>query len=154
MNEITDYFKNNYKIILFITLGILFFIIIGVSFVNSNKVNNQFNNISNNYDYVIKTLAVDIYFFYATWCPHCKTALPKWESFSNSVNGKVINGCIITTHTIDCTNSEDPNVIHYINKFDVKGFPTVKALVDNKIINFDAKINENTLNLFLQQFEK
>jgi len=28
----------------------------------------------------------DLYFFYTTWCPHCKTAKPEWEKFKETIN--------------------------------------------------------------------
>ena len=150
MSSISFFLQNNYKIIIVIILVILLFSIIGYYVVNSSKPNNKkFNNISNNGNTTANPS--DIYFFYATWCPHCKTALPKWNSFSDSVNGKVVNGSLITTHTIDCTNNEDPNVINYLNEFSIKGFPTVKGVNSGRIVNFDTKINENTLGQFVEQ---
>jgi thiol-disulfide isomerase/thioredoxin len=122
---------------------------IGFFILKSSSTNNKFKNISNNSDNV--SVPTDIYLFYVTWCPHCKSALPKWKSFSDSINGTVVNGSLINTHTIDCTNAEDPTVIHYLNKFDVKGYPTVKGVNNNRIVNFDTKINENTLKQFVEE---
>jgi thiol-disulfide isomerase/thioredoxin len=151
MLPIIDYFKTNYKFIILIILAIIVFSIIAffVLKYSSSSSNNNFKNISNNAG--IKSSPTDIYIFYASWCPHCKTALPKWKLFSDSVNGKIINGSLITTHTIDCTNNDDENVKNIIEKFNVKGYPTVKGVQDNKIINFDAKITEESLNQFIQQ---
>ena len=144
-----SYAQSNYKVILMVALALFIFAIIGYYATRGNNLTSKYKNISNNGD--ITHSPVDIYIFYATWCPHCKTALPKWQSFSDSVNGKVINGSLVTTHTIDCTNAEDPTVIHYLNEFDVKGFPTVKGVSNGTIVNFDTKINENTLTQFVEQ---
>lgn len=149
MSLITDFLQNNYKFIILIVLVVLVFIVIGFYVLKLLKPDNKFKNISNNGD--TTSMPTDIYMFYATWCPHCKSALPKWKSFSDSVNGTFVNGSLITTHTIDCTNAEDPNVIHSVNEFSVKGFPTVKGVNNGTIINFDSKINENTLTQFVEQ---
>lgn len=94
---------------------------------------------------------LDIYFFYATWCPHCKTALPKWNAFCDSNNNKVINGSLVYCHTIDCTDNASPEVINKLDEFDVKGFPTVKMVKDGIHINFDTKITESALKQFVEQ---
>jgi thiol-disulfide isomerase/thioredoxin len=94
---------------------------------------------------------LDIYFFYATWCPHCKTALPKWNAFCDANNNKVINGSLVYCHTIDCTDNTSPEVINKLDEFDVKGFPTVKMVKDGIHINFDTKITESALKQFVEQ---
>ena len=63
----------------------------------------------------------------------------------------MINGSLVTTHTVDCTNAEDPNVVALLNKYSVKGFPTVKGVVGGNVINFDSRINENTLQQFVEK---
>jgi thiol-disulfide isomerase/thioredoxin len=152
----TTSFFNFYNI-LFIVIILLVFLIIGymVWRGTTGALDTQYKNISNGSNMISKNGSgpIDIYIFYATWCPHCKTALPKWKSFSDNVNGTVVNGRQISTHTIDCTDSNDPNIANYLSKYGIKGFPTVKGVLNSgkTVINFDAAINENTLNQFVQQ---
>ena len=146
--------------IAFILCVFLLFLVVGYIIWRATRssLNSPYKNISNNSvltaDGNQQKGPIDIYLFYATWCPHCKTALPKWKEFSDSVNGTIINGCQITTHTIDCTDSLDPNVASYLSKFGIKGFPTVKGVVGGLTINFDTAINKNTLTQFATQLSE
>jgi thiol-disulfide isomerase/thioredoxin len=149
---------SNYKIFFLAIIALLFFFVIGFFIwrTYSKSLNSNYKNISNNSDGTTGSVEsskgpIDLYIFYATWCPHCKTALPKWKTFSDNINGTIVNGSLVTTHTIDCTNSEDPNVISYLNKYAIKGFPTVKGVIGGKVINFDSRINENTLQQFVEK---
>ena len=90
-----------------------------------------------------------IYFFHADWCPHCKKALPEWESFKQTNDGKMINGYKISCVDVNCTNEDDANTTQYINKFNVEGYPTIKMLKDSKVIDFESRITTSSLNSFL-----
>ena len=78
--------------------------------------------------------SADIYFFYTTWCPHCKTAKPVWEDFKNELSGKAVNGVNLNFFEVDCDKDQATS-----DKFNVKGFPTIKLVKGNKIIEYDAK---------------
>lgn len=90
-----------------------------------------------------------IYFFHADWCPHCKKALPEWESFNQTNDGKMINGYKINCVDVNCTNEDDANTTQLINKFNVEGYPTIKMLKDSKVIDFESRITNSSLNSFL-----
>ena len=91
----------------------------------------------------------ELFFFYATWCPHCKTAKPIWEEVKNEYEGKTINGYKVIFTDIDCTN-ESPDVEKMMNTYKIEGFPTIKLLKDGQqIIEFDAKPTKNNLDKFL-----
>ena len=92
---------------------------------------------------------VVIYLFSADWCPHCKTALPEWQNFSHNYNGKEINGYVISCVNINCTDDKDVKVIEYIQKYDIQGYPTIKMVKENKIIDFDAKVTSTALESFV-----
>jgi thiol-disulfide isomerase/thioredoxin len=78
--------------------------------------------------------AADIYFFYTEWCPHCKTAKPIWAEFKGKMEGKEINGMTLNFVEVDCDKDSATS-----DKFNVKGFPTIKLVKDNQIIEYDAK---------------
>jgi thiol-disulfide isomerase/thioredoxin len=78
--------------------------------------------------------AADIYFFYTEWCPHCKTAKPVWAEFKNQMAGKEINGMTLNFVEVDCDKDTETS-----DKFNVKGFPTIKLVKGNQIIEYDAK---------------
>jgi thiol-disulfide isomerase/thioredoxin len=86
----------------------------------------------------------DLYLFYTTWCPHCKTTKPIWQKLKDQVGDAGVNGVQINFIEIDCDKDKDT-----ANKFKVEGYPTIKMVHNNQIIEYDAKPNLETLNQFL-----
>jgi thiol-disulfide isomerase/thioredoxin len=101
--------------------------------------NNEFTN-----DGAIDS--ADIYLFYTTWCPHCKTAKPIWEDFKKEMEDKKVNGIKLNFFEVDC--DKDPATS---DKFKVKGFPTIKLIKGKQIIEYDAKPNKATLIEFVNK---
>ncbi len=89
--------------------------------------------------------SVDLYLFFTEWCPHCKKAKPEWETLKKNYSGdKNVNGYKINFVEVDCdANSE------LANKFKVEGYPTIKMVKSNQIIEFDAKPDVKNLEEFL-----
>jgi thiol-disulfide isomerase/thioredoxin len=87
---------------------------------------------------------VDIYFFHTTWCPHCKTAMPIWNSFKGDLENKKINGMKINFYEVDCDKDTET-----ADKFNVKGFPTIKLVRGNQVVEYDAKPDKKTLMEFV-----
>jgi thiol-disulfide isomerase/thioredoxin len=131
------------KYMLMILLSIIF--LIAALYVYKNYVtgkirknyvtNDEFSNKDNQ-----EITSADIYFFYTEWCPHCKTAKPVWADFKNQMQNKSINGITLNFYEVDCDKDTATS-----EKFDVKGFPTIKLLKGNQIIEYDAK--PSTVNL-------
>ena len=86
----------------------------------------------------------DIYFFYTEWCPHCKTAKPIWADFKSQMAGKQINGTSLNFIEVDCDKDSATS-----DKFNVKGFPTIKLVKGNQIIEYDAKPSVANLTEFV-----
>jgi len=63
----------------------------------------------------------DLYFFYTTWCPHCKNAMPVWEKFKEKIEPTGVNGIKINFIEVDC--DKDPETAE---RFNVEGYPTIK----------------------------
>ena len=86
--------------------------------------------------------------FYVDWCPHCKTAKPEWDQIKEQYQGREINGytIIITEH--NCTEESAGND-ELLNKYKIEGYPTIKLLKDNQVIEFDAKPSKDNLEQFL-----
>ncbi len=99
--------------------------------------NSEFNNTGDK-------KSADMYFFYTTWCPHCKTAKPIWTDFKNEMADKKVNGVKINYFEVDCDKDTATS-----DKFNVKGFPTIKIMYGNQIIEYDAKPSKDTLIEFL-----
>lgn len=90
-----------------------------------------------------------IYFFHANWCPHCKKAMPEWNSFASMNDGKTVNGYKITCVNIDCSDENDAKSSQFISKFNIDSYPTVKLVKDDKTIDFDSRISNTSLNSFI-----
>ena len=86
--------------------------------------------------------------FYVDWCPHCKTAKPEWESLKSEYDGKNINGYTITFVEYNCTD-ESEEVSQLMDKYNIEGYPTIKLLKDNQVIEYDAKPTKSTMEQFL-----
>ena len=91
---------------------------------------------------------VEIMLFYTDWCPHCKTAKPEWEQVKAEYNGKQIHGYRIIFTEVNCTN-ESTDVEKMMNTYKIDGYPTIKLVKDNQIIDYDAKPTKATLTQFL-----
>jgi thiol-disulfide isomerase/thioredoxin len=149
----TIYSKFSWSLVLYIIL-IIFFILIIIYFYkqytsNSNdssgyKVNREnMNNAGST-----RQNTAELLLFYVDWCPHCKTAKPEWENLKSQYEGKTINGynVIFTEH--NCTN-ETAEIEQLISKFKIEGYPTIKLIKDNQIIEYDAKPMKSTMEEFL-----
>jgi len=87
----------------------------------------------------------DLYFFYTDWCPHCKKTKPEWEKLKqNYENKNQINGYTLNFISVDCEANPE-----LANKFKIEGYPTIKLVKNNQIIEFDAKPEVNTLQQFI-----
>jgi len=88
---------------------------------------------------------VELYLFYTDWCPHCKKTKPEWERLKQLYqNDKKVNGYTINFIEVDCEANPD-----LANKFNITGYPTIKLLKGNQIVEFDAKPDVATLEKFL-----
>ena len=58
--------------------------------------------------------------------------------------GKEINNTRVHFKYIDCEKNED-----LADKYKIEGYPTIKLVKDNEIIEFDAKPREESLTQFL-----
>jgi thiol-disulfide isomerase/thioredoxin len=90
----------------------------------------------------------ELLFFYADWCPHCKTAKPIWNNLKSEYQDKTINGYKVIFTDINCSE-ETAEVDKMMNQYDIEGYPTIKLLKDGQIIEYDAKPSKETLIQFL-----
>ena len=90
----------------------------------------------------------ELLFFYADWCPHCKTAKPIWNDLKTEYENKIINGYKITFTEINCSN-ETTDVEKMMNQYNIEGYPTIKLIKDGQVIEYDAKPSKETLTQFI-----
>jgi thiol-disulfide isomerase/thioredoxin len=86
--------------------------------------------------------------FYVDWCPHCKTAKPEWDAIKDQYEGKMINGYTVYFEEHNCTNETD-EVSQLMDKYNIEGYPTIKLIKDNQVIEYDAKPTKSTMEEFL-----
>ena len=89
--------------------------------------------------------SADLYLFYTEWCPHCKKTKPEWEQLKKNYSGNNnVNGYKLNFIDVDC--DANPEIA---DKFKVEGYPTIKLVKGNQIVEFDAKADVKTLEQFL-----
>ena len=91
------------------------------------------------------TERVTLYFFYTDWCPHCKKSKPIWNSLKEELENKEFKGVNINFVEVDCDKDAA-----LAEQFNVQGYPTIKLVKGNQIIEYDAKPSRDTLMEFLQ----
>lgn len=106
----------------------------------ANRENDTLNENSN------KT--ANLLLFTVDWCPHCKTAKPEWEGLKTEYEGKMINGYSIIFTEHNCT-TETPEIEQLIKQYKIEGYPTIKLIKDNQVIEYDAKPTKDTMSQFL-----
>jgi thiol-disulfide isomerase/thioredoxin len=107
---------------------------------NANREQDTFNSDSNK--------VANMLLFYVDWCPHCKTAKPEWENLKSEYEGKQINGYTITFTEYNCT-TESAETDELMNRYKIEGYPTIKLIKDNQVIEYDAKPTKSTMEQFL-----
>lgn len=90
----------------------------------------------------------ELLFFFADWCPHCKTAKPIWNDLKAQYENKTINGYHVVFTEINCSE-ETAEVEKMMNQYSVEGYPTIKLLKDGQVVEYDAKPTKETLTQFL-----
>jgi thiol-disulfide isomerase/thioredoxin len=126
--------------ILFIILALLYYFYYVAPQKNAKYQANQGSNEPTN--------NAELLFFFADWCPHCKTAKPIWDELKSQYQTKTINGYQVIFTEINCTE-ETAEVDKMMNKYNVEGYPTIKLLKDGQVIEYDAKPSKETLTQFL-----
>jgi thiol-disulfide isomerase/thioredoxin len=97
---------------------------------------------------------VDIYFFFADWCPHCVNAKPEWDKFKDEYNGKEIGKLKIVCTEKDCSETSEAQLNK--SEYSVESYPTIKVFIDkdmNNPIEYDAKITHDRLKMFIEEIE-
>jgi len=94
------------------------------------------------------------FMFHVDWCPHCKKAMPEWNMFSDQYNNTSLNGYQIDCQSVDCTNSDDPTIKSLVDKYELKQYPTVIAVIPvangkEVRVDYEAKVKKQYLEQFV-----
>jgi thiol-disulfide isomerase/thioredoxin len=132
--------------------GVAFIAIIGLLFISYYIYTKYQPTFHANREHVPKDINSNkdatLMLFYVDWCPHCNTAKPEWESLKTEYDGKNINGYTITFVEYNCT-TESEEITQLIDKYSIEGYPTIKLIKDNQVIEYDAKPTKSTMLQFL-----
>jgi thiol-disulfide isomerase/thioredoxin len=124
MKKTSSFLKKKGMMYLFAFIAI---VIIGMYFYFSKSVKESFSD--NNNDCVVRM-------FYVNWCGHCKKTKPDFQTFMEQNNNTTINGKKIKVEMIDC--EENKQNADLASKFNVKGYPTIVAVVNGKPQEFSG----------------
>lgn len=88
----------------------------------------------------------ELYYFYTEWCPHCKKAKPIINKLKEQLsdNNNQVNDVNVHVIEVDCDKDAAT-----ADKFGVEGYPTIKLVHQNRIIEYDAKPEIDVLHEFL-----
>ena len=144
---------NDKKKIVIFAFAFVILIVSGVflyKYINSQKTSSsQYNE---NYDVVsssqVGSKSATVYFFYTTWCPYSLAAIPEWEKIVDKYSENTVNGYSINFIDVDCTK-ETVEIENMINKYNIEGYPTIKMIKDDQVIEFDAKAKFENIENFL-----
>ena len=93
---------------------------------------------------------ITITLFMAHWCPVCKSLEPNWDQIKADYTNRVINNHLIQFNTIDCSdNNTDTDAI--CKKYGIKGFPTIKAMINDQVINMNDNATIDTISSFIEE---
>lgn len=154
--ELIQNFFNDKKNVVIFSFVFIILIVSGVflyKYIMSQK--SPSNEYDENYDMVSsssKSLnnpkSATVYFFYTTWCPYSLAAIPEWEKIVDKYSKNSVNGYNINFIDVDCTK-ETVDIENMINKYNIDGYPTIKMIKDDQIIEFDAKAKFENIEKFL-----
>ena len=148
---LTSIFADKPRLILVILILIIF--IISALFVYNNMIkpfidkkhilNKEFlkKSSSGNKEHIT------IIMFVTEWCPYCKKAKPEWDKFSQYVNNlnNTNENYEVSLLYVDCDKDSKT-----ADKYNIKGYPTIKLIKNDEIYDYDAKPNKDTLVQFLE----
>jgi thiol-disulfide isomerase/thioredoxin len=151
VSKITDSFSKSGTTMIIVASVLLFAILGGLYYYYYIYPNSQLKYKPNNEKITLDaegSQTAELLFFYANWCPHCKSAKPIWDNLKAEYENKTINGYKVTFTEIDCSE-ETTEVDKMMNQYNVEGYPTIKLLKDGQVIEYDAKPSQATLEQFL-----
>ena len=81
--------------------------------------------------------------FYAPWCGHCKRLVPTWDELAESAAAVKDSARIAK---IDCTENKE-----VCSEFGIRGYPTIKAVVDGKTYDFRGQRTVDSFFSFINE---
>jgi len=144
--EVLSKAKKNKFLIIFCIISAILLITIAYFVYKKDLFNKIKPDYVENKEFINKRVdSVELLFFYTDWCPHCKTAKPIWKDLKDTT--PAINNVKINYVDVNCETETE-----LAEKYNVEGYPTIKLIKDNQVIEYDAKPDKETLLVFLNKF--
>jgi thiol-disulfide isomerase/thioredoxin len=86
-----------------------------------------------------------LYIFYADWCGYCKKAKPDFEKIAEHLRSNQVSGKKIEARMVNGDNEAD-----LTKEFDVKGYPTVILVKDNRRYTYEGSRTEKEIMTYLE----
>ena len=146
LKQLLSQLSKKKQLILWSSIACILLIIIAYFIYKNFLLDKIKPNYVENKEFINKNVdSVELYFFYTDWCPHCKSAKPIWEDLKNTTT--MVNNVKINYIDVNCEKEKE-----LAEKFSIEGYPTIKLVKDNQVIEYDAKPEKETLILFLNKF--
>ncbi len=146
LKQLLSQLSKKKQLILWSSIACILLIIIAYFIYKNYLLDKIKPNYVENKEFINKNVdSVELYFFYTDWCPHCKSAKPIWEDLKNTTT--MVNNVKINYIDVNCEKEKE-----LAEKFSIEGYPTIKLVKDNQVIEYDAKPEKETLILFLNKF--
>lgn len=147
INKLRD-FISKLKIKSVLVFILIVFLLIVIYYIYTKYFSNGVGKMIENMENQSGDKTAELMLFHVDWCPHCKTAKPEWDQVKAEYQNKSINGYKVIFNEINCTD-ETPEKVKMIETYKIEGYPTIKLVKDNQVIDFDAKPTKDTLTKFL-----
>lgn len=142
LDKILDIIKKyKFTIITLMTISLVIFIAIIYYFYTNYKSSTQKEAFNSD--------EAKIMMFHVDWCPHCKKALPDWNAFKNDSNNIKCNNKPLEIIDYDVTD-DTPTNKELINKYGIKGYPTILLDNNGKITELELKPTKENLQNFIK----
>ena len=83
-----------------------------------------------------------LYFFHTVWCPYCKKSEKIWDEIKKSYTSENLKLNFIK---VDCENNKK-----MASDYNIKEYPTIILVINDKRYVYDANLSELTLYKFLE----
>ena len=137
-----------FAFVILIVSGVFLYKYINFQKTSSSQYKENNDIVSSSSDSQIGPKSATVYFFYTTWCPYSLAAIPEWEKIVDKYSENSVNGYSINFIDIDCTK-ETVEIENMINKYNIEGYPTIKMIKDDQVVEFDAKAKFENIEKFL-----
>lgn len=120
------------------------------NYITNNEIRNKNNGASGSEGQKSATIKI----YHADWCPHCQSAMNggEWTKFSDQFNGENVNGYILNTEEVDCSDSDNGDIKALIDSKNIEGFPTIRLEYGNKEAEYDARPDAAHLEQFVNEY--